>query len=82
MKDLKKDGNKISFTTDAWSDTSAGVSPSSLTAHAINDSFEKENLVLSAQPLNERHTVEYLSETFDKMSEKWEIQPNDVHCVS
>jgi hypothetical protein len=61
VKDLKKDGNKISFTTDACRDTTAGVSLLSLTAHAINDSYEKVNLVLSAQLLNERHTGEYLS---------------------
>ena len=58
--DEMRQDNKISFTTDVWSDTSAGASLLSLTAHAINEKFERFNFVLSAEPLEERHTGEYI----------------------
>ena len=64
--DEVKQDNKLSFTTDVWSDTSAGVSLLSLAAHTINKEFER-NFVLGAEPLEERHTGEYISKMFDDM---------------
>jgi hypothetical protein len=71
----------MSFTTDAWSDTSAGVSLLSLTCHAITSDFERMELVLGAQTLHERHTGEYISEIFDDMLVTWDISPSSVHAV-
>lgn len=71
----------LSFTTDVWSDTSAGVSLLSLTSHGINNDFQRKNLVLCAQKLDGRHTGEYLSNVFHSMLKTWEIPINNVHCV-
>ena len=79
--DEVKQDNKLSFTTDVWSDTSAGVSLLSLTAHTINKEFERMNFVLGAEPLEERHTGEYISKMFDDMLMKWDISSTNVHCV-
>lgn len=81
VKDLRQDDNHISFTTDAWFDTSANVALLSLTAHAIDRDFHKVNLMLSAEPLEDRHTGEYLSQKFDSMLWKWNIPSSEVHCV-
>lgn len=79
--DEVKQDNKLSFTTDVWSDTSAGVSLLSLTAHTINKEFERTNFVLGAEPLEERHTGEYISKMLDDMLMKWDISRTNVHCV-
>lgn len=81
LKSLTSDDRTLlSFTTDAWSETSAGVSLLSLTCHAIDSNYDRINLVLSAEKLEERHTGQYISEKFQSMLEKWEIDSH-VHCV-
>lgn len=77
--DEVKQDNKLSFTTDVWSDTLAGVSLLSLTAHTINKEFERMNL--GAQPLEEWHTGEYISKMFDNMLMKWDISSTNVQCA-
>ena len=72
---------KVSFTTDAWSDNTSGVSLLSLTCHAIDEHFQRQHFVLCAEPLTERHTGEFLSTVFNSMLEKWKIHPDHVHCV-
>ena len=74
-------GSKVSFTTDVWSDTSAGVSLLSLTCYVLIEDFQRENYVLCAKVLDERHTGEYLSSSFDKMLSQWGILKCEVHCV-
>ncbi|KAL7646695.1 UNVERIFIED_CONTAM: hypothetical protein RMT77_001948 [Armadillidium vulgare] len=73
--------SKLSFTTDIWSNPSAGVSLLSVTAHTINQEFERINFVLGAIPLEERHTGEYISTKFDEILGKWKISKEDIHCV-
>src|SRR5215469_3570024 len=80
IHEIKKN-NKFAFTTDVWSDTSAGVSLLSLTLHTINRKFQRINLVLGAIPLEERHTGEYISRKFDEMLNKWDIERTSIHCV-
>ena len=80
IHEIKKN-NKFAFTTDVWSDTSAGVSLLSLTLHTINRKFQRINLVLGAIPLEERHTGEYISRKFDEMLNKWDIERTNIHCV-
>lgn len=48
VKQLLEDFNKLSFTSDIWSDPSAGVSLLSLTAHGIAEDFRKVNIILKA----------------------------------
>ena len=75
------ESSKVSFTTDAWSDNTSGVSLLSLTCHAIDEHFQRQHFVLCAEPLSERHTGEYLSTVFNTMLDKWNIEGDDVHCV-
>ena len=70
-----------SFTIDEWSDSTSGVSLLSLTYHAIDKNFQRQNFVLNAEPLSERHTGDYLETVFEKMLTKWKISLNEVHCV-
>lgn len=50
----------IVFTTDVWSDTSAGVSLLSLIAHASTEKLKRVNFVLNPEPLEGRHTGELM----------------------
>lgn len=78
LSDITNTGNSISFSTDVWSDTSAGVSLLGFTAHAISSNFERVSFVLGGVPLDERHTS---SRKFCNMLKKWRISPNSVQCV-
>ena len=81
LVDEVKQNNKISFTTDVWSDTSAGVSLLSLTAHTIHMEFKRIKFVLGAKSLEEHHTVDYISKMFDDVLMKWNISSINVHCA-
>ena len=59
-----------SFTIDEWSDSTSGVSLLSLMYHAIDKNFQRQNFVLNAEPLSERHTGDYLETVFEKMLTK------------
>lgn len=50
------------ITAEVWSHTSAGVSLLSVTAHAVTEKFVCVNFLLIAEPLQERHTGEYIYE--------------------
>uniref|UniRef100_A0A6A7G8N7 Zinc finger BED domain-containing protein 4-like n=1 Tax=Hirondellea gigas TaxID=1518452 RepID=A0A6A7G8N7_9CRUS len=73
---------KVSFTVDSWFNRTVGVSLLILTCHAINNEFERTNLVLSVETLQgENLNCEYISEKFDAMIMKWGLRNDDVHCV-
>lgn len=71
----------FSFTTDIWSTEISDDSMISLTAHWINDSFEKKSVVLHVQSLPEAHTGENICDMFGTMLEKWKIKRESVHLV-
>jgi hypothetical protein len=72
----------MSFTTDIWSTAVNLHSLLSLTAHWINDSFERKSAVLNVKPFDGSHTGEYIAETFDAMFRSWQINKQDqVHLV-
>ncbi|GBP71383.1 Zinc finger BED domain-containing protein 4 [Eumeta japonica] len=77
---LQQDFDKVSFTADIWSDSSSGVSLLSLTCHITAD-FQRKNIVLKAEVLEERHTGDYISEVFQSMLKEWGIQKQNVHCM-
>nr|CAH7741111.1 unnamed protein product [Callosobruchus chinensis]CAH7742107.1 unnamed protein product [Callosobruchus chinensis] len=64
---LQQDFYKVSFKADIWSDSSSGVSLLSLTCHGITADFQRKNIVLKAEVLEERHTGDYISEVFQSM---------------
>ncbi|GBP97507.1 Zinc finger BED domain-containing protein 4 [Eumeta japonica] len=78
---LQQDFDKVSFTADIWSDSSSGVSLLSLTCHGITADFQRKNIVLKAEVLEERHTGDYISEVFQSMLKEWGIQKQNVHCM-
>nr|CAH7735396.1 unnamed protein product [Callosobruchus chinensis] len=78
---LKQDFYKVSFTADIWSDSSSGVSLLSLTCHGITADFQRKNIVLKAEVLEERHSGDYISEVFQSMLKEWGIQKQNMHCM-
>ncbi|CAH0730540.1 unnamed protein product, partial [Brenthis ino] len=81
IKDMLQDFEKVSFTSDIWSDSSSGVSLLSLTCHGITKDFQRKHIVLKAEVLEERHTGDYISEIFQSMLEEWGILKQNVHCM-
>ena len=72
----------MSFTTDIWSTAVNLHSLLSLTAHWVNDSFERKFAVLNVRPFDGSHTGEYIAEIFDDMFRSWQINKEDqVHVV-
>ncbi|XP_067121047.1 zinc finger BED domain-containing protein 4-like [Centruroides vittatus] len=81
IKNMLKDFEKVSFTSDIWSDSSPGVSLSSLTCHGITKDFIRKNIVFKAEILDERHTGNYISPIFQRMLEEWGIPKQNVHSM-
>lgn len=80
VKQLLEKFDKLSFTTDIWSDPSAGVSLLSLTAHGIAEDFRKMNIILKCEPMQGSHTGDVISEKILSMLNEWNIS-NKVHCI-
>jgi hypothetical protein len=78
---LRKAEPFISFTTDGWGDTSSMVSLLSLTAHIIMDG-KKVKLCLSAIPLKESHTGDYMKERLQECFLFWKIDPKSVASMT
>ena len=70
---------KLSFTTDVWSQPAACVSLLGLTAHGINASFERINLVLASSEIKDKHTGQNISDKLNEMLTGWEIPNEQVH---
>nr|CAH7753141.1 unnamed protein product [Callosobruchus chinensis] len=80
--ELPRPGTSLqTFVKDIWSDSSSGVSLLSLTCHGITADFQRKNIVLKAEVLEERHTGDYISEVFQSMLKEWGIQKQNVHCM-
>ncbi|XP_046805012.1 LOW QUALITY PROTEIN: zinc finger BED domain-containing protein 4-like [Lucilia cuprina] len=77
---LLKTFNKLSFTTDIWSEPSAGVSLLSLTAHGISLEFKRVNIVLRCESIEGSHTGDVIKSTILSMINEWQIS-DKVHCV-
>ena len=73
--------NYISFTTDVWSSEVNSDSLLSLTAHWVDDTFHRFLAVLQVQPLEQRHTGEYIAMKISKSLSDWDISSEQVHCV-
>ncbi|XP_065892448.1 zinc finger BED domain-containing protein 4-like [Dysidea avara] len=78
---INSEEGSISFTTDIWSCSVNDTSLLSLTAHWINNSFEKQSAVLHAQSLEMAHTDEYIASCISTMLDKWDISRDLVHLV-
>ncbi|KAF2896382.1 hypothetical protein ILUMI_09797 [Ignelater luminosus] len=72
--ELLKSFEKLSFTSNIWSDNCSGVSLLSLTCHWITDEFERKMIMLKAEVFNEsRHTGENIAYKLEDILSLWEI---------
>ena len=75
---INSEEGSISFTTDIWSCSVNDISLLSLTAHWMNNSFEKQSAVLHTQSLEMAHTGEYIASCISTMLD---ISHDRVHLV-
>ena len=78
---VTSEGSKVSFTTDIWSCSISDASLLSLTAHWLNNSFEKQSAVFYVQSLEMAYTGEYIASYICEMPEKWHITRDCVHLI-
>jgi hypothetical protein len=72
----------IALTTDEWSaDSAPGVALLSLTAHWIDEKFNRCHAMLHAQNLEEGHTGDYLGKVLTDMLADWNLLKNRVQYV-
>jgi hypothetical protein len=71
IKDLLAEFEKLSFTTDLWSDLHSGVSLLSLTAHGISNDFRKISIILKCEVMHGRHTGDVISTKFEQILQEW-----------
>ncbi|XP_071052451.1 zinc finger BED domain-containing protein 4-like [Onthophagus taurus] len=79
--DLLKQFEKLSFTTDVWSEPSANVSLLSLTAHGITNNYEKISIILKCEQLEGRHTGEIIANHLNNILQDWGLSNESVHCI-
>ncbi|RVE50841.1 hypothetical protein evm_004408 [Chilo suppressalis] len=63
-KDLLQEFDKLSFTSDIWSELHSAVSLLSVTAHGISTDFRKMTIILKCEVMDERHTGTIISTKF------------------
>ncbi|CAK1596175.1 unnamed protein product [Parnassius mnemosyne] len=64
---LLKQFEKLSFTTDVWSEPSSNVSLLSLTAHGITNKYERVSIILKCEQLEGRHTGEIIANNLNNI---------------
>ena len=80
--ELLKSFDKLSFTSDIWSDNCSGVSLLSLTCHGITEELERKMLVLKSEVFNgSHHTGENIAQKLEDILSLWEIPKEKVKCV-
>lgn len=79
--ELLKQFEKLSFTTDVWSEPSANVSLLSLTAHGITDNYERVSVILKCEQLEGRHTGEIIANNLNNILQDWGLSTESVHCI-
>lgn len=77
---LLKDFNKLSFTTDIWTEPSAGVSLLSLTAHGITADFRRVTIILKCERMEGSHKGEIVASILSSMINEWELNEKS-HCI-
>lgn len=80
-KDFLEEFDKLSFTSDIWSELHSAVSLLSLTAHGISKDFRKKTIILKCEVMDERHTGTIISTKFQAILEEWGIDRQKVHCM-
>jgi hypothetical protein len=71
----------ICFSTDMWSSQFTTQSYMSLTAHWISKNFEQKTALLSCESFDKAHTGDNISEAFNVMISKADINPNKIFAI-
>lgn len=72
----------LALTTDEWSaDNAPGVALLSLTAHWIDEKFNRRYAMLHAQNLEAAHTGDYLAQVTTDMMAGWQLEKNRIQYV-
>jgi BED zinc finger len=73
----------LALTTDEWSaDNAPGVALLSLTAHWIDEKFNRRYAMLHAQNLEAAHTGDYLAQVTTEMLAGWHLRKDRVQCLA
>uniref|UniRef100_A0A915EJ06 Transposase n=1 Tax=Ditylenchus dipsaci TaxID=166011 RepID=A0A915EJ06_9BILA len=67
----------LSFTSDIWTNQSSGFI--SLTAHGINEYWQREQFVLCVREFGGSHTGERINEIVSQMLNDWSIEKKRCH---
>ena len=85
MKDSVKksmlEAQKVSFTTDIWTETNTTNAFIGVSAHWINQNWERKFAVLCCESFSGRHTGEKIAAKFESVLSDWEIQREACHIV-
>ncbi|XP_045508536.1 zinc finger BED domain-containing protein 4-like [Colias croceus] len=81
IKNIIKDLQHVSFTTDIWTEPGADVSMLNFTVHGINDDFKRVSLLLKCLTLEERHTGDLVAQKLDEIREEWDIPRQKLHAI-
>ncbi|CAL1528105.1 unnamed protein product, partial [Lymnaea stagnalis] len=65
--------NSINFTSDGWTSQNNLNGFLSLTAHWIDQAWQRKSALLSLQSVTERHTADVISTTLSSLMDKWKI---------
>ena len=68
-------------TIDVWSSDVNSDSLLGLTAHWVDENFQRKSAVLQAHSLDDRHTGEYVAMQLLKMLESWKVDPSKVYVI-
>ena len=64
-----------------WSSDVNSDSLLGLTAHWVDENFQRKSAVLHTHSLDDRHTGEYIVMQLLKMLESWKVDPSKVHVI-
>jgi len=83
IKEVIKEAAYISFTSDGWANKCNTASLMSVTAHYVDFSRgTRPKIILSAVPLEDDHTADYLSGVLtEEVLQKWGIPRDKVHAM-
>lgn len=79
IKVLLEKFDKISFTTDIWTEPSANVALLSLTAQGINSDFKRLKIILKCHKFKGRHTGDLTQKKINEMLLEWDLSKK-IQC--
>lgn len=81
LYEMTASATSIAFSTDTWTTDNTTESYFGLTAHWLNEKFERSSYVLQCAKFTGQHTAENLLSTFERALDKWNISREKVHVV-